>query len=247
MIPRWTSRSRSPRNAAPRSLAIGARTHLAPRGRRQPVRRRRASRIGADLELHPVANLLIHGLPLEIGPRARVAIERAGPPVEHTLTRVRREMVGARQHRLEDAGRRTRRVVEEQRLAKADDELGPLACTQPPGVDPAQPIARLRQIAADCARAKALEIRARRNEIGAVGPLRHAASLFSGRDRGVELAVVVQEAGARQRVLGLRRRRQRRGQAGQRRGPKERSHSRDGNTDHAVPNSLRYKPLRLHA
>ena len=91
----------------PRRLQIA----LRPRGRRQPVRRRAAARVRRQLLVHPRADPLIDALPLDLGPRLRVAIERARPPVEHALARVAGQQVAgcAAPSRTPRRRRRTRR------------------------------------------------------------------------------------------------------------------------------------------
>src|SRR5205807_9302175 len=113
-----------------------------------------------ELRRHPLANVLIDALPLEIAARPRVAIERAGPPVEHALPRVADERAFARQHRREDIRGGAERFVEKERLADADEKLDALAIAEPVRVEAPQPIAGVQQIVGRGAVAKPLEKRA---------------------------------------------------------------------------------------
>src|SRR5204863_8642743 len=115
-----------------------------------------------------IEDFLIDPLPLDIGSRPRLAVERAGPPVEHALARVGTKLIAPKEQRLEHIGCRTGRLVEIQRLAETDDQLDSLGRIEMDRVDPAQPLARTGEVRWRSTLAKALEIRARCNEICAV-------------------------------------------------------------------------------
>src|SRR5436190_6694987 len=159
-----------------------------------------------ELVAHPIANLLIDALSLEIAARPRVAIERAGPPVERALARVWRQRPVSREDRSEDVGGGAERLVEEERLTDSDQELDTLARTEPLRVEAAQPLARARQIVGDAARAKAFQKGARGNQVGAVRERRHPPRRVGGSDRCVELAFVIERPCARDWILDRRRR-----------------------------------------
>src|SRR6516162_5554977 len=58
-----------------------------------PVRGCRTRWIAAELLRHAITDLLIHDLPLEVGPRPGVPVEGARPPIEHTLATQVRELL----------------------------------------------------------------------------------------------------------------------------------------------------------
>ena len=99
-----------------------------------------------QLRVHAVANPLVDALPLDLGPRLRLAIDRARPPVEHALARLAGQRVAALQHRVEHRRRGAERAVEVQRLAEADDVLRALARAELLRIEPAEPIARVGEI-----------------------------------------------------------------------------------------------------
>ena len=133
------------RRAHPSGLRrIPGRLHVAlpTRGGRQPVDGCRARRCGSQLRLHPLANVLVHGLTLEVGPRPRVAIEGAGPPIDHALALAAGQRPpGSVEHRIEDVRGRAVRSVEIQRLAEPDDELDALARTESLRIEAAKALA----------------------------------------------------------------------------------------------------------
>src|SRR5262249_57619915 len=119
---------------------------LAARGRRQPIRRARVCRTGAELLAHPVENRPIHRLPIDVGSRTRLAIHGARPPVEHAFARLWIELVPSGQHRLEHVGGSPRRLVEVQRFAETDDELDALERPETLGIDSPETLAGVRHI-----------------------------------------------------------------------------------------------------
>src|SRR6185503_1249589 len=75
-----------------RGVPCGLLIALRPRRRREPVRRNGARGIGAELGLHPLANLPVYVLALDIGARPDLAVDRTRPPVEHAFPGVRRKV-----------------------------------------------------------------------------------------------------------------------------------------------------------
>ena len=65
-----------------------------------------------------------------------------------------------------------------------------------PATMPAQPVARLREIVGRCRRAKSLEQGARRDEVGAVGPLGELRASSAAAIAPVVVAGVVERSGA---------------------------------------------------
>ena len=167
-----------------------------------PVGRGGTGGIARELLGHAVLDLLIDDLALEVGPRPGVSVEGARPPVEHTFATFEVELLG-RQHRLEHIRRGSRRIVEKERFAEADDELAALAWGEALRVDAAEPLARALQMVGHPGLAVVLEVRAGGNEVGAVGVSRIAAGLLSSFDGCLELALVVEQPGAKQRIARL--------------------------------------------
>ena len=105
-------------------------------------------------------------------------------------------------------------LVEEKRLAEADDEIQPIARREVGGVDVAQRVARLRQIGWIGRLAEALEPRPSEHDAGGRTHVGERLRLGRGGHRLVELPVVVERPRARQGVDARRRfRRRRRGAA----------------------------------
>ena len=203
-----------------RRIPCGRQIALAPGGRREPVRRRRARRIRTDLDFHAIEDPLVHRAPLDVGLPPRIPVDRARPPVEQAVARRRREKVGTGQHRSEDRRGRARQAVEEQRLAETDHVFDPLRRAESRGVQGPQTIACVRQVLGGGALAIALEKRAGRNQVRAVGARRGARGFLGRRKRRGELPLVVQHPRPFERVARLGRK-ARPGQApGKRKNPR---------------------------
>ena len=203
-----TRRSRSARSAAPLVGRSGARTQpacaasharlqiaLRARRGRQPVRRRCRCRGCARARLRiRVADPLVDRLPVDLRPRPRVAIERARPPVQHALARVGRHAGRALcEHRVEH-GRPPRRTTPSKYSASPRPTMYSARSrgVEALRIEPAQALAGVGQIVGRAAVAEPLEIRARGDQVGAVGRAGSRARLLGRADGRVELALVVE-------------------------------------------------------
>ena len=126
----------------PRRLKIA----LASRRSRGPVRRGSARGIRRKLQHHSIADTLVNGLPLDLGTRPRVLIQRAGPPVEHALARIIGKVTAGHQHRFEHRRGGSRGALEVQRLSQTNDELDAFSRRKFVRADAAQAFARMDQI-----------------------------------------------------------------------------------------------------
>ena len=146
-----TSRSRSARNAAPRSGASTARTQAAdgrcPRpvqiscaasGGDQPIRRRGRRRILPCLVFHPADDPPVHGVAILRQLSLGVAIERRRPPVERALVAVGSEQRRGIQDRVEDLGGRAETIVEIQHFGQPDLQLDAFTQVERPRVEVAE-------------------------------------------------------------------------------------------------------------
>jgi hypothetical protein len=148
---------------------------------------------------------LIDALAIEIAPRPRVAIQCARPPVEHTFARMRHQTVLRGEHSLEHGRGGSWRVIEIERLTETDDEFDALTGAEPLRSEAPQALARLHQIIRCAGHAETLEIRARPDQIGAVGAGEIASRLFRSIHRRFKLSLVVQHTRPCERVARVSR------------------------------------------
>ena len=171
-----------------------------PRRGREPVRRRRAAGALDAFLAHARADPLVDGLPRRLGAAAWPR-DRARSPTSRARARARRRQAHRRCRAPSRTPRRRRRTtVEIQRLAEADDEFVALAGIEPLRIEPAQPIARVRQIVGRRALAEPLEVGARRDQVGAVRQRGRQPRALGGGDRRLELPLVVEKPRARERI-----------------------------------------------
>ena len=111
-------RAPTPRTPRPRRV----RDPRAARPRDEPVRRDRGCGVPAQLVLHPGDDPRVERRAFRFGPHLRLAIDGAGPPVEHALVR-RGGGLDAIERPLELHRGGARLIIQVQELAERDDEF----------------------------------------------------------------------------------------------------------------------------
>lgn len=182
----------------PRAIHVSG----APRAGRQPVRRHRRRRLALELARHPIAqpaeDLVARGAASQL----RLAIHRAGPPLEQAVAaaRPRRRPSG---RLIDDAreqlGRRAEGSLEEERLGEADDQLVPLPGRKSGRLDRHERRAAGDEVVLRALPAESFQPSPSRDELRGVDEL-GLRDLFSRRDRAGVVAGVIELAGRDERI-----------------------------------------------